>query len=59
MKRISKGKHLSPKKMDKESKSIQSGRAAKGGKTKMLPRISKTGKKYPGGKIEKKESNIK
>lgn len=59
-----KNKKLSPKKADKDSKQIQSGRAAEGGKVqkkKLLPRVSlKKGKKtYPTGKIEKKESNIK
>lgn len=39
MKLKNKEKHLSPKKMDKESKQIQSGRAAKGGKGKLLPRV--------------------
>lgn len=56
---MNKEKHLSPKKADKESKQIQSGRAAKGNK-KLLPRVSmkKKGKKYPSKSIEK-ESNIK
>lgn len=58
---MKKGKHLKPRVADKDSKQIQSGRAAEGGKNKKkpLPRISRTGKSYPGGKIEKKESNIK
>lgn len=58
---MNKEKHISPKKADRRSKQIQSGRAAKG-KTKLLPRISMSAvksKKYPSGKIEKKESNIK
>lgn len=44
------GKKISPKKMDKESKPIQSGRAAKGGKSKksMLSRVHTPKIKYKG-----------
>ncbi len=58
---MKKGKKLSPRIADKDSKPIQSGRAAKGGKSKkLLKRVSmkKGGKKYPAKNIEK-ESNIK
>lgn len=46
---MKKGKHLSPRVADKDSKPIQSGRAAKGGKKmKLLKRVSmkKGAKKY-------------
>jgi len=59
-----KSKHLPSEVMDKESKQIQSGRAAKGGKgkkkTKLLKRVSmRKGGKYPAKNIETEAKDSK
>ena len=59
--KTNKEKHLPSGVMDKESKQIQSGRAAKGGKgKKLLKRVSiKKGKKYPAKNIETEAKDSK